>query len=343
MRVYGTVVLLFALVGVCAPAQNNPSQDGPAEPINTTACELATSPERYDRRLIRIHSYISRGFEDSTLHDPTCPFEALFNVRRDAARPAMIWAEFADHEARYWKLKNYAPLLADDEFRILEKLIRERRGAHQMVAATMVGTFYAGKKVKINGKESALRGYGHFGCCAMFLISRVESADTNYVDELNYSDADWNVGLPEGCFSEQMLGLPTNETVRRWQQAANEGGDSWRHDPLQAADDHLRKIKSGWYGGKSGGTVELLVPGKADLVAPLDQRATETLLEEYATPFLKRYVWIEPDHVTRFVIVMTRPYWLEKLAGSAEKVIWVPAGSSMLCCGEVRKKRTKKH
>jgi len=321
LRITSIAVSLLAILPPCAGQSTSPT--------TVSLCEVEKTPQLFDHQLLRIHAYLSRGFEDSTLHGSACPDEALVNYRLSLAEVS-VWVEFAD-EAHYWKVKGYKKLVEDEPSRRFRSLLQQR-GQVQMTSATLIGTFYAGRPEKVNGRVTTLRGFGHMGCCALFIISRVESVDVNYSDLLNYSYGDWNIGLGEDCVSEQMLGLPENENVRSWQRAANDGSDTWRYEPKEVAADQLAKLKSGAYGSKSGGRTELIVPGSKDRHVQVDARPVETLLESESKPYRKRYEWIEPDHSTRFVIVVGRPYWLADLARSPERVIWVPIGASVLSC-----------
>jgi hypothetical protein len=268
----------------------------------------------------------------------------LSGARASSTAVPTTWSDFADEvgDWRVWKVKGYAPSVKDDQLRLFRGLLGERSRTHQMTGATMTGTFYSGKPLKINGRATTLRGYGHMGCCSLFVISSVESVDTDYANDLNYSAGDWNVGLPLGCNSEQMLGLPTNKMLLAWQEAANQGQDEWRYDAKQTAEDQLGKLESGSFGSASGGTTRLLVPGESDLSAPADSRPTETLLETASTTSLKRFEWIEGDQTMHFVIVVTRPYWLLKVARTPERVIWAPAAASVLNCQALRTRNKKR-
>jgi hypothetical protein len=242
-----------------------------------------------------------------------------------------IWAEFAD-QADYWIVKGFGSLVKDEQLELFKKTLLDRGRLHQMTAATMIGTFYEGKPVKINGRVTPLRGYGHMGCCSLFVISRIETVDTNYADELDYYTAEWNVGMPRSCYSEQMLGLPNNETARTWQQSVNGGKETWRYNPQDVAVEQIKKLKADASRAKPSPTTQLLSPDKSHLKPLKDNQATETLLETKSLPYLKTYEWIEPDRVSRFVVVVSRPYWLARFAASPDKVVWVPVGSSVLEC-----------
>ncbi len=334
------------VVFVCALAKSQDSQPmSNGIPLQTamdvSVCKIAASPDAFDGMLVRIDAYISRGFEDSTLHDPSCPEEALVNFRNSIETSPHIWAEFAD-QVGYWHVKGFAPLVKNEQLRQLRATLLERGHIHQMTRATMTGTFFAGRRITERGKVTPLRGYGHMGCCSLFVISSVDSVQKNYSNTLDYAWGDWNIGMPDGCYSEQMLGVPTNETIRKWQQDSNEDREAWHTDPRQTAEDELRRLKAGEFGNRSGGRTELLVPKKSDLKPPDQSRPTETLLEMPSTPYLKRYEYIEPDRVSQFMLVVTRPYWLENIATSAEGVIWVPTGSSLVLCA-APKGSGKKH
>ena len=337
---------LFALLGalsVCGVAQNAQPRSQTLqikdEAIKTNVCELAASPDKYDGKLVRVEAYVSRGFEDSTLHDPLCAEEALINWPNTRTTQPHIWAEFAN-QVDYWHVTGFAPLVRDEQLKQLQAVLKDRANNHQMTSADMVGTFYAGKPVKINGHVTSLHGFGHLGCCSLFVISQVESVQAND-ENLDYSWADWNIGLPEGCYSDRMLGLPLNKTIRQWQEAANAGADEWRFDPQAVAEAQLKELKSGSLGKHLGGETRLLRPKKSELEPPSNLQPTDTLVESSSTPFLRRYEYIESDRTTRFVIVVARPYWLQTFAGP-KGVIWVPVGSSVVCCVS-QNTRGKKH
>ena len=266
----GSFALLLGAVSVSGAAQNAQARSQTPQiqrdVIKTDVCALAASPDKYDGKLVRVEAYISQGFEDSTLHDPQCPEEALINSRHANAPQPHIWAEFAD-QVGYWHVTRFAPLVRDEQLKTLRAALKERAHKYQMTLADMIGTFYAGSPVKINGYVTSMRGFGHLGCCSLFVISQVESVHPND-QNLDYSWADWNIGLPEGCYSERMLGLPLNETIRQWQETANAGADEWRFDPREVAEGQLKELKSGQLGQQAGGETRLLVPKKSELPPP---------------------------------------------------------------------------
>lgn len=327
MLTLGILCTWFSARGPHAKAQTSSTAEGV---IRTDVCEIAASPDKFDGKVVRIDAYFSREFEDSTLHDPSCPEEALVNERDTDVTEPQVWVEFAD-EIAYERVKGFAPLVDDVEVRGLRALLMQRGHMHQMTRATMSGTFYSGEPEIINGRVTRMRGFGQMGCCSLFVISRVESFTVDYASQLDFTWEDWNIDLPEGCYSDQMVRVPTNGTIRSWQEDTNQGRDEWHRDPLQAAEDKLTKISTGEF-GPAGGKTELLRPKKSDLNPPDEASATATLIETSATSYLKTYEFVEPDRSTRIVIVVARPYWLATVTDSPENVIWAPVGASVINC-----------
>lgn|GEM_PF-6861648 len=110
-------------------------------------------------------------------------------MRPPETRVASVWADFADHV--YADVKGYAPLVNDIVMQQFRSLLLYRSRNREMTAATMVGTYYAGSPIRINNRLVRLGGYGHMGCCSLFVISQVESIDSAYSADLRYSTDEW--------------------------------------------------------------------------------------------------------------------------------------------------------
>lgn len=328
-RILVAISLLFA-VGPAAAQQ----------PSDTTVCDLAKSPDSFDGKLVRVSAYVTLAFEDFTLHDLHCPEEAPVNWRSTGSLPPEIWVEYADADYSIVKA-HYAPIVDDTNLSEFRRIVAERSREGQMAAATLVGTFFAGKPVVINGKATGLRGFGHMGCCSLFVLSRVEFVTKDYDPSIDYSWPEWNVGVPEGCYSEQMVGVPKNATLRQWQEQAN-AGDSSYADPKKVAEKELDEILHGNFGRVSGGRTELIQPKKSDLSPADEPGPTETLIAADIKPYLKRFTWLAADHQNRIVIAVARPYWLLAYVKSPNDVIWTPSGASVVSC-VAKKSKSKKH
>src|SRR4029077_12410101 len=68
----------------------------------------------------------------------------------------------------------------DEPFKRLYALIaaREADRPAYSVTATLSGVFFAGYKFRLPNGQVQYRGYGHLGCCSLFVITRVVSVDS---------------------------------------------------------------------------------------------------------------------------------------------------------------------
>ena len=303
-----------------------------AQPIDTDVCAIRADIKQFDRKLIRLHAFVNRSFEESTLVDPKCPEEALSNLTPTNFVPR-IWLHFGnDEEMKDRKIKGYQKLVEDDEYKGFLEFLLKRRRLGQMASATMVGTFYADAKSSDSG---------HMGCCSLFVVSRVEHYDRDYEPDLDYSNSRWNIWVPPGCWSAQNTKLPSNAEVRALQEKASaaatdsDNGDSpedMHRDPAKVAEDYMRRILGGEIHA-AGGRTAVRVIGKDDQNAQDDTRPTRTPIEERSQSYIKSYVWLEPDRVVRILVNVSRPYWLKQYAKSTDDVIWVPTGAAVVRCG----------
>ena len=77
----------------------------------------------------------------------------------------------------------------DDNFRRLYALIaaRHRDKPVYSVTATLTGTFLAGEERKLANGQSDFGGYGHLGCCSLFVITQVSDVESVPPANLNLS------------------------------------------------------------------------------------------------------------------------------------------------------------
>ena len=181
------------------------------------------------------------------------------------------------------------------------------------------------------------------GCCTLFVISQVESFELNYDEQLDYSrQSSFDLSLSPGCNYVRILSVPDNSEIRLSQQEANKNPNDWRKDdPKRVAEDQLQKIRGSEPRETRDRRTKPLPPVENGSNLPSETLPTETLLETASSPFRKQYEWIEWDRKTRLIIIVSRPYWLKQYAQTRADVIWVPTGSSLLNCGNQKKKRKR--
>ncbi len=154
------------------------------EAEKVTVCALKNNPSAYNHKLVEVTGFVSHGFEDFNLIDPTC------------ASWHGIWLEYGGRfksgtiyccgvtDDRSWPHqliveKIPIPLVRNDEFLKFDKAIELKSHPHgALVHATLVGRFFAGRRLE--------GGYGHFGCCSLLAIQEVKSLDPQDRADLDY-------------------------------------------------------------------------------------------------------------------------------------------------------------
>jgi hypothetical protein len=329
-RGYQTACILIGLTGISLTVVAQDVQLEARGPItDTTVCRLRSSPAEFNHKQIRVNAYLSLGFEEAGMHDPSCPEDSSTNAQSWNRDERHFWVEFAD-DAEHESVKGFLPLVEDAKLQQFKDVFKQRNS--QMPRAVLIGTFYAAKPRE---DSEPLSGYGHMGCCHLFVVSQVESVETQYSAELDYS-AYWSTSEPHWCYSHKTYGIPSTADIRSWQQAANNGADLRRLDPMKVAEEQLQALRFGRFKDTEWTSWEIVIPEDPEearhFLAPPDARPTETLVEASSQSFRKTYEFIAPDRKSRLIIAVARPYWLAELAGSAARVIWAPVAAAKLSC-----------
>jgi hypothetical protein len=150
----------------------------PTSAIDARLCDVASEPDSFNLKRIRFSGIVTQQFESFTIADPGCS---------DARSAAQIWLTFGgrvspgaayccpgegDRRRRPRDLNVDGVTIGLVEDATLTRFVQLLRNNKEFAGrATLVGTFFAGQ-----GSESApnWRGYGHLGCCALFVIEQVE-------------------------------------------------------------------------------------------------------------------------------------------------------------------------
>jgi hypothetical protein len=296
------VALMSALVVVAPPPTRPP---GPF-PINTTVRALSTTPDRFDRQIVRIHGLVNLEFEDFSVHDPAWSDEPPGDPEHGVPRIQVDYAELGRFDA--------GPLLRDGMFLAFEARMRERSERRLMTGATMVGRFEGGSD----------------NC--RFVLSQVESVDVDYAATLSYRYYWRFLSVPRNCRSTvEGDRLPGTEAIRSWQLGVNAGGDGWRLDARCVAEDYLRQLTF-----RPSGDITSVGPGVSrpavdGTVAQPLWRPASALVELPGAAYEKRFEWTAPDRSLHVFVIVARPYWLLPVADAAERVIWVPVDAGISC------------
>jgi hypothetical protein len=158
------------------------------KPLAVSLCEVKAHPENFLHKLIEITVTASHGFEDSMVEDSRCPWPNAGSG---------VWMEYGGTRSTNTmyccglspKPERDKPLvvdgmsleLVDDEtFKEFDKQLHPKHTKPQRdsdkVIATMRGRIFA-RYEGIGGTQQspAWRGYGHMGCCMLFVVTQVVS------------------------------------------------------------------------------------------------------------------------------------------------------------------------
>ena len=146
---------------------------------DVSVCDLKNEPAKYNHSLVKLTGYFSRGFEDSTLYDPTCKSNQWIWVELGGKRSigVMYCCGFTPERVREQELEVEGvklPLTEDATFNQYDEWLSKGKN----VKATVIGTFFSGKKVQYSKDSPAFYGgYGHMGIGSLFIVQQVLSSE----------------------------------------------------------------------------------------------------------------------------------------------------------------------
>jgi hypothetical protein len=285
------------------------------ERVKVSVCELRRDPLAYNHKLIEVTGFISHGFEDFTLFDPTC--NVLLGVWLEyggtAASGTMYCCGVTAQRSRPQRLvvENISiELVEDDRFKQFDKLIQRRPDS--VVHATIVGRFFSGKLITY-GARPYWGGYGHMGCCSLLVIQEVLSVDPHDSPELDYGAFPDSPDLDDRCTGYEILHelLPGDRLIKA-QQRADAGTDDWAFtDPQRVATEGLAKLLQNSKIDSS--KIQLRQTGKAQGRVVYD--------------------WWSKGKTVSYMVVVSRPYVLSFYAKDPNRVAWVMSAAYKRSCG----------
>jgi hypothetical protein len=300
----GKQILFLAFVITLSLAAKSAAQDVPQK---TTVCELIQNPKSFDHKLVVVTGFASHGFEDSGFSDPAC-----------GGRYGGLWMEFGG-EASTGTMSTVSdlsrtrpesavvegvsvPLIEDRNFQTFDKLLHQGNG--NLVRATVIARFFAGRE-NFDGIKG-FSGYGHLGCCSLFMIQQVLSLDENRDPNLDYTGEPTQ---PTKASCYRFLTPVDNQSAElRAQKAAESGERGYAFtDP-----DHVARE-------------EVAMRAKTSDIGSV------RLTRLNATPARIAYEASIPKSKTRYTVTLSRPYWLSVQAADPTKVAWVVLASIATC------------
>jgi hypothetical protein len=284
-----------------------PSDNNTPKPREVTYCELSRDPAAYNHELVRLTAFVTHGFEDFHLADPTCHTQgfSLWVMYGGKTQSDTTYCCPGESAAKTrpepLTLEGIQiPLVDDVIFKGFTSLLTKEEDTTARLTA--VGRFFSGEKQTLNGKTS-WGGAGHLGCCSLFVIQRVESFEPHTRTDLDYtSEGGWyeKEGCRDGSVHYQRhVSIPYPdgdvEQAIAEQKKADSGEAAWAFtDPQRVAVESLKPF----------------YPGQAPVLRSVKK-----------TPVRQVFRWKNGKNQV-VVVVVTQPYWLSFYAASGH-VAWV--------------------
>jgi len=284
------------------------------EPIKIDVCKLKSDPAAYNHKLVQVTGFISHGFEDFTLFDPSCSSwpPVWLEYGGTAASGTMYCCGVTNARTRPKQLvieKITISLVDDERFREFDKLIQRKYDL--VVHATVVGRFFSGEQTQYPG--GVFRGgYGHMGCCTLLAIQQVISVDPQDRDDLDYgASPDQPKITKAGCGYSDLSPIRPYDDLIKAQQSAETDQREWAfNDPRRVASGALARLLK------------------------IDERSITGMIQTRKAQGRSVYQWRPKAKRTSYMVVVSRPYWLSFYAKDAKKVAWVVTAAYKSSCGK---------
>ena len=270
---------------------------GPEEP---SICQVLADPGKYNQKLVQVTGFFSLGFEESSLYDLQCDsrFSIWYDFGGKNSTGTMYCCGVVPSRTRPEEIivENIPiPLVVDQNFQTFDQLLR-RAG---IVRANVIGRFFSGEKsTSPNGKEW-WGGYGHLGCCPLFMIQQVVSVDGQDRKDLDYGSTVDESDISKRCSSYDILRDFSKEpSFTEAQKSADSDGQSWMfEDPKRVAIEGLSKLTNQDPTSIAGLKLKRQMPGRMTFEWKSNKKATYTLVvsRPYELSFYAkttRVVWV---------------------------------------------------
>ena len=169
-------VIIFFLLCPCL------SFAAPEHVVNTTLCELASNPEAFNHKLVKLSGDVTHGYKLFTLADATCKpnlSSIWLTYGGLVSAPSIFNAQQMD-APRFEKLAidDISTMLVDDAlFKKFNKLVSSMVDRPQ-VRVTLIGRYFAGHPEQIAGFK-LWKGFGPMGCCTLLVIQQIVDVKSN--------------------------------------------------------------------------------------------------------------------------------------------------------------------
>jgi hypothetical protein len=287
------------------------------EPVRVAVCDLKADPAEYNHKLIEVTGFVSHGFEDFGLFDPTCPSWPYVWLEYGGKNKSgtMYCCGVSADRSRSKELAVEGievPLTTDEHFDAFDTLIHNPPDT--VVRATLVGRFFAGKKTRFPSGQEGWRGYGHMGCCSLLAIQQVISVSPHDREDLDYRSSSDQPNIEKvGCGAQDLVRpWPYSDWIKAQQTADLQESQFAFDNPMRVATAALIQL------------------------AKLTETTVTKLNETQHSQGRAIYELKQDDGKATYMIVLSKPYLLSFYAKDPKKVAWVVIGAYRSSCEKGR-------
>lgn len=305
-------ITLFLLLNSIYEAKSQKLTNAASQPEKISLCELTANPAAYNHKLIEVKGFVSLGFENFTLFDPTCASQKSIWLEYGGkiASGATYCCGNSANRRRKKPLvveKIAVPLVEDELFRAFDQHLH--RSDSSMSYAAIVGRFFSGKK-NDSEKPELFEGYGHFGAYSLLAIQQVISADTEIKPNLNYGTT-YNYDEKDNtCNSFRNIADSEQDLIKIQQSAEADPTETNFNNPQRVALQALANA----------------LKTDEKMIKPEQIHQSQELIA---------YLW-NPDFSKdkKYLVTLSRPYWLSFYAKDAKRVAWTVDAIQEISCSQ---------
>ncbi len=310
MTISFLIAIILAVLGIsttnvdATPAlKSSEPQVERDEVSRVSLCEVMKDPAAFNKTKIEVIGFVSRGFEDSGLFDPTCSSHVSIWVEIGGTKRTgtMYCCGVSSTKTRPQELMVDGislPLADDKKFLEFEEMFQKMPDS--IVRASLVGTYFSGEKQKFPGGEFWV-GYGHMGMSSLFVIQQVLSVDPRDRKDVDYRSSSDQPDLEkERCGSYQILRDESGANGLIRQASAERDQTDWAFDdPRRVATEDLAR----------------LIGVKAETINLVETRRSQGRIIYHWRPNGRKGV--------RYMVQASKPYTLVPSAKDPNRIVWL--------------------
>jgi len=305
-----TVMLLSVVLACGARAR---CEEAKSVPI----CDLSKNQAAYNHKMIQVEGFISHDFEDFTLFDPTCRSLSIwieYGGKRKSDTVYCCGPTAGRSRPKDLVVENVSvPLVDDETFEAFDREVQPPFRSVKfgsVVHATQIGRFFAGHQETGRNGEKWWAGYGHMGCCSLFVIQQVLAVTSQERDDLDYGASPDQPDIEKaGCGFRFLTPIELGSNALSAQRTAEADSTTTEFDDPKALASKFLST-----------TLNL---SASQLPALREKRRGQGRIVFQSE---------NTKAARQFMVVASRPAWLTFYARNPKRIAWIVTAAYELSC-----------